>query len=57
MIKKRTKTKIAKGVLLISFILLFFRLIYASIHAFYYYKNYDKSPTVSLSTKTKPTSY
>lgn len=43
MIKKKTTTRVAKGVLLISFILLFVRLIYSSIHAFYHHKNCNDS--------------
>lgn len=53
MIKKnKTKTKIAKGVLLISFTLLFLRLIYSSINAFYHNKNYDKSNSSYTKVKT-----
>lgn len=41
--KKKNKTKVAKGVLLISFIILFIRLIYSSIHAMYYYNHDDNA--------------
>lgn len=37
--KKKTKTKVAKGVLLISFIILLMRLIYSSINAWNHYHN------------------
>lgn len=49
--KRKTKNQLTKGVLLISFIILFIRLIYASIGAFHHYKNNIQSDSYSYIEK------
>lgn len=53
--KKKIKIRLAKGVLLISFLMLFIRLIYSSISAIYHNKNNIHQSNNSNKIETKKT--